>query len=170
MGYYSLLRHFIVSSVSLSFCFHVSLYLCLSPLSLSISLYLSLSLSISASPLFLSLSLPNLTLPNLEDDCCLLACWPACLISRLPAHPSLIRLLSHSNMSETQLLSDVHKGRYSSFMTLALGAIIFKSHTIKRNLLWARSHYLVVKADSLWPRGCGFKPQHHILDGCKRYC
>jgi hypothetical protein len=27
----------------------------------------------------------------------------------------------------------------------------------------------VVKADGSLPRGCGFKPQHHILDGCKQF-
>jgi hypothetical protein len=27
----------------------------------------------------------------------------------------------------------------------------------------------VVKADGSWPKGCGFQPQHRILDGCKRF-
>jgi hypothetical protein len=27
----------------------------------------------------------------------------------------------------------------------------------------------VVKADGSWPRGCGSKPQQHLLDGCKRF-
>ncbi len=35
--------------------------------------------------------------------------------------------------------------------------------------LKARSHGLVVKADGSRPKGCGFKPQHHILDGCKQF-
>ena len=33
----------------------------------------------------------------------------------------------------------------------------------------ARSHGLVVKADGSWPRGCEFKPQHRLLDGCKQF-
>ncbi len=27
----------------------------------------------------------------------------------------------------------------------------------------------MVKADGSWPKGCGFQPQHRILDGCKRF-
>jgi hypothetical protein len=27
----------------------------------------------------------------------------------------------------------------------------------------------MVKAGGSWPRGCGFKPRHHILDGCKQF-
>ena len=30
-------------------------------------------------------------------------------------------------------------------------------------------HGLVVKADGSRPRGCGFKPWHRILYGCKRF-
>ncbi len=33
----------------------------------------------------------------------------------------------------------------------------------------ARSHGLVAKADGSWPRGCGFKPRHCILDRCKQF-
>jgi hypothetical protein len=33
----------------------------------------------------------------------------------------------------------------------------------------ARSHGLVVKADGSWPRGCGFKRWHRILDGWKQF-
>ena len=36
------------------------------------------------------------------------------------------------------------------------------------SLEMARSHGPVVKADGSWPRGCEFKPQHRILDGCKQ--
>ncbi len=28
---------------------------------------------------------------------------------------------------------------------------------------------LVVKADGSWPRGCGFKLWHRILEGCKQF-
>ena len=85
MGYPALLGIFIVSSVSMSLCFYVylflylyvslflclsiSLYLCLSPLSLSTSLYLCL----------FPLSLPNLTL--------LLICLPICQPTPLSLSP-----------------------------------------------------------------------------------
>ena len=38
-------------------------------------------------------------------------------------------------------------------------------------IIWykARSHGLVIKADGSWPRGCGLKPQHCLLDGCKQF-
>jgi len=40
---------------------------------------------------------------------------------------------------------------------------------LKSNINYkARSHGPVVKVDGSWPRGCGFKPWHCILDGYKR--
>ncbi len=38
----------------------------------------------------------------------------------------------------------------------------------KQSLLVTSSHGLVVMADSSRSRGCGFKPRHPILDGCKQ--
>ena len=39
----------------------------------------------------------------------------------------------------------------------------------QKNMSRSRSHGLVVKAYGSWQRGCGFKPRHRILDGCKRF-
>ncbi len=54
----------------------------------------------------------------------------------------------------------------NSIVTLVQNShlITLKRKTDKNYCFMARSHGLVVKADSLWPRGCGFKPWHHILD------